>query len=141
MFNFWLWAMDWILKNREVKTDNSDMSVMYKLNFLIITTAIVATVVFSLGLLTTKSTLAQGQVPTVTLEQSTDLGITYSPNDAAINAGDTVYLKWTSTNANKCTGSGPGFRVTGANAGTDTCLLYTSPSPRDRTRSRMPSSA
>ena len=29
------------------------------------------------------------------------------------------------------------------NAGTDTytCLLYTSPSPRDRTRSRMPSSA
>ena len=25
--------------------------------------------------------------------------------------------------------------------GTDTCLLYTSPSPRDRTRSRMPSSA
>ena len=26
-------------------------------------------------------------------------------------------------------------------AGVDTCLLYTSPSPRDRTRSRMPSSA
>ena len=26
-------------------------------------------------------------------------------------------------------------------AGTKTCLLYTSPSPRDRTRSRMPSSA
>jgi len=25
--------------------------------------------------------------------------------------------------------------------GTGTCLLYTSPSPRDRTRSRMPSSA
>ena len=24
---------------------------------------------------------------------------------------------------------------------TETCLLYTSPSPRDRTRSRMPSSA
>jgi len=27
------------------------------------------------------------------------------------------------------------------NAGNITCLLYTSPSPRDRTRSRMPSSA
>ena len=26
-------------------------------------------------------------------------------------------------------------------SGTKTCLLYTSPSPRDRTRSRMPSSA
>ena len=27
------------------------------------------------------------------------------------------------------------------NPRTDACLLYTSPSPRDRTRSRMPSSA
>ena len=27
------------------------------------------------------------------------------------------------------------------NKGVDDCLLYTSPSPRDRTRSRMPSSA
>ena len=31
------------------------------------------------------------------------------------------------------------LRLTGENA--DSCLLYTSPSPRDRTRSRMPSSA
>ena len=31
--------------------------------------------------------------------------------------------------------------ITGAIMGTLTCLLYTSPSPRDRTRSRMPSSA
>ena len=29
----------------------------------------------------------------------------------------------------------------GFNLNTDACLLYTSPSPRDRTRSRMPSSA
>ena len=41
----------------------------------------------------------------------------------------------------------PGGAVTGidacggAAALVDTCLLYTSPSPRDRTRSRMPSSA
>ena len=33
------------------------------------------------------------------------------------------------------------FEVTIPYAGLDTCLLYTSPSPRDRTRSRMPSSA
>ena len=32
------------------------------------------------------------------------------------------------------------FRAEGS-SGTRTCLLYTSPSPRDRTRSRMPSSA
>eukprot|EP00656_Telonema_subtile_P031871 TRINITY_DN34910_c0_g1_i1.p1 TRINITY_DN34910_c0_g1~~TRINITY_DN34910_c0_g1_i1.p1 ORF type:complete len:101 (+),score=10.23 TRINITY_DN34910_c0_g1_i1:264-566(+) len=36
-----------------------------------------------------------------------------------------------------------GFRVTTPHhpAGSSSCLLYTSPSPRDRTRSRMPSSA
>ena len=31
--------------------------------------------------------------------------------------------------------------LAGTTDGTDGCLLYTSPSPRDRTRSRMPSSA
>jgi len=31
--------------------------------------------------------------------------------------------------------------VSGINKGPNICLLYTSPSPRDRTRSRMPSSA
>ena len=35
-------------------------------------------------------------------------------------------------------GSQPGGQLT---ITTDVCLLYTSPSPRDRTRSRMPSSA
>ena len=33
------------------------------------------------------------------------------------------------------------YNVVSDNAGSTTCLLYTSPSPRDRTRSRMPSSA
>ena len=31
--------------------------------------------------------------------------------------------------------------IKAANVGYQICLLYTSPSPRDRTRSRMPSSA
>ena len=35
-------------------------------------------------------------------------------------------------------GSAPAYSIA---ATTVTCLLYTSPSPRDRTRSRMPSSA
>ena len=39
--------------------------------------------------------------------------------------------------ADALSGDGP-FTVF---APTDACLLYTSPSPRDRTRSRMPSSA
>ena len=33
------------------------------------------------------------------------------------------------------------FAIIGPNGAGKTCLLYTSPSPRDRTRSRMPSSA
>ena len=32
-------------------------------------------------------------------------------------------------------------KCTNCNAPLEVCLLYTSPSPRDRTRSRMPSSA
>ena len=36
----------------------------------------------------------------------------------------------------------PGVQLTATDApATDTCLLYTSPSPRDRSVSRMPSSA
>ena len=34
-----------------------------------------------------------------------------------------------------------GARVVVADINAERCLLYTSPSPRDRTRSRMPSSA
>ena len=33
------------------------------------------------------------------------------------------------------------FVIDGSKRSTKACLLYTSPSPRDRTRSRMPSSA
>ena len=36
---------------------------------------------------------------------------------------------------------GSGDDTLDGGAGDDSCLLYTSPSPRDRTRSRMPSSA
>ena len=40
------------------------------------------------------------------------------------------------------TNAGANFRVVGLSTDVDnSCLLYTSPSPRDRTRSRMPSSA
>ena len=39
------------------------------------------------------------------------------------------------------TESGIGWYVSGGPTVTHTCLLYTSPSPRDRQKSRMPSSA
>ena len=58
---------------------------------------------------------------------------------------------WNVNEANKLVGTLAervySSRLLGANTnlvlhgGGNTCLLYTSPSPRDRTRSRMPSSA
>ena len=69
--------------------------------------------------------------PTVTLERRVNSG-SWRTSSVTINEGDRVSLRWESDDADSCYGDGPGFR---------TCLLYTSPSPRDRTRSRMPSSA
>ena len=43
--------------------------------------------------------------------------------------------------ANRGEVDGEGLRVAGLSDQYPNCLLYTSPSPRDRTRSRMPSSA
>ena len=56
--------------------------------------------------------------PTATLEKNIFDGSGYTTGNAKIADGNQVHLRWDSS-----------------------CLLYTSPSPRDRTRSRMPSSA
>ena len=62
-------------------------------------------------------------------------------NTIEVSSGETV----TATNIIIATGSVPmalpGIELDGDRIGDSTCLLYTSPSPRDRTRSRMPSSA
>ena len=52
-------------------------------------------------------------------------------------------ISGTSSGGNEVSFIDQGFEPTALNAFTffDSCLLYTSPSPRDRTRSRMPSSA
>ena len=59
---------------------------------------------------------------------------------AASSAVATPTYVFNST-ANSDVPSLTGFSTTGAMMDGMTCLLYTSPSPRDRTRSRMPSSA
>ena len=51
-------------------------------------------------------------------------------------AGNALTLKTTSEYAKYTMRGGKDINIQG-----DSCLLYTSPSPRDRTRSRMPSSA
>ena len=56
-------------------------------------------------------------------------------------AGSGVGVARAARGASACSASGaPCGRAAGGSQSCD-CLLYTSPSPRDRTRSRMPSSA
>ena len=75
-----------------------------------------------------EGTLLVGEVATYTA--------TYTFIASGVSAGG-ISLTVTSTGQ---TLGGVGTSDLGDN-GDDTCLLYTSPSPRDRTRSRMPSSA
>ena len=63
---------------------------------------------------------------------------------ASKNAANNLVLSYTLAQATSFTvvlGAGTANTALGLTAQTYTCLLYTSPSPRDRTRSRMPSSA
>ena len=62
--------------------------------------------------------------------------------DAAGTAGADTSMDFTVNNAEFAKDASVSTLVTGQPFGwNNTCLLYTSPSPRDRTRSRMPSSA
>ena len=80
--------------------------------------------------------------PSIVLLQGNQVGVLYS---TAGDAPDEIYLLDANSELRpvdyeviKRQYSGYAFTLTHVN--TD-CLLYTSPSPRDRTRSRMPSSA
>ena len=54
----------------------------------------------------------------------------------SLRAGETTPLHYLGNNL-----TAPDFALPDKDGNTWSCLLYTSPSPRDRTRSRMPSSA
>ena len=83
-------------------------------------------------------TLPDGAVVTgVTTSTSAIVGSAVTINSTGIDAGAGIIT------ATSFVGSGEGLTGVAStdNIITSTCLLYTSPSPRDRTRSRMPSSA
>ena len=61
-----------------------------------------------------------------------------SDTDPAIAAGDNEFIKFVAACEKLVQAPGGPIETRDAVAA---CLLYTSPSPRDRTRSRMPSSA
>ena len=73
-----------------------------------------------------------------------DLVVKYSTNPFAANRGYTI-LSTSQYNAiiaaEDAANGSVHPSVTAAVAGASACLLYTSPSPRDRQKSRMPSSA
>ena len=66
----------------------------------------------------------------------------YSDNEFQVGnvVGGYTY-RWTINGTVTATGNNFDIAANSLAAGIYTCLLYTSPSPRDRTRSRMPSSA
>ena len=77
----------------------------------------------------------------------------FLPRDTTVQLGNSIVLnpivstsperiEWTPAGLVNCdTCLNPTITPTSETTLTITCLLYTSPSPRDRTRSRMPSSA
>ena len=74
---------------------------------------------------------------TVDAQQATysRLGNSYSIS------GTNVTTSHTASGASSATTNGIGVNAYSASTGVGTCLLYTSPSPRDKRQSRMPSSA
>ena len=70
-----------------------------------------------------------GAVTSWAINASLPSGVSFGTNNGTIYGTPTEL--WTQTS----------YMVWANNSGGSTCLLYTSPSPRDRTRSRMPSSA
>ena len=70
------------------------------------------------------------------------LGGLLSPTEGMVQVGDTILKKLSTAELDKFRGKHIGIIFQKAHfVRALSCLLYTSPSPRDRTRSRMPSSA
>ena len=76
----------------------------------------------------------------VTIEESLAAGLKVSNSIAASQQAFVVARQAVAAAkaANELNGN---FAISGSNAQSDSCLLYTSPSPRDQRGSRMPSSA
>ena len=88
-----------------------------------------------------KDIFVNGSVPRV-------VSVSSSLDDGFFIAGDTLMLTISFNESVIVTGVPQLMLRTGSSSaranyisGTNTCLLYTSPSPRDRQKSRMPSSA
>ena len=80
--------------------------------------------------------------PDITKNASKSEGLTNLIKKASPALGDTLKPKnEKEVNAQRSKLNAAGFRSESAPAMFNTCLLYTSPSPRDATLSRMPSSA
>ena len=90
-------------------------------------------------------TVSEGETLTLTIGAAGAASSGSAYNTTAGNGGNTVLSGATTgaifTLAGGTGGSGVNGGVQGPLRTNNPCLLYTSPSPRDRTRSRMPSSA
>ena len=72
---------------------------------------------------------------------STTVGVVSALGRRGLSAGEIQNFIQTDAAVNPGNSGGPLINLDGKVVGINTCLLYTSPSPRDATLSRMPSSA
>ena len=86
---------------------------------------------------TTAATLAEAGRDVVVLEE----GPWVEPDAVEPFSLEEMVTKYRHHGSSAALGNPPVAYAEGRCVGGSTCLLYTSPSPRDRTRSRMPSSA
>ena len=100
----------------ETGTDNSATGTDYDIIEPVLDRDTIYTVSCSGGYGTTSAnlTVKTRAMPAVTLEQRIYNG-TWSSDDVTIADGDVVHLRWTSTNATSCTGTGPDFGVFSTN--------------------------
>ena len=109
----------------------------------------------SAGSYTVTSKDNQGCVQTQTIAvggASSDIGLVanatngncsqYGYIDVSVSSGQAPYnVSWSGPSSNSIATNRNAYKIQNLAGGTYTCLLYTSPSPRDATLSRMPSSA
>ena len=104
----------------------------------------ILTLVAAIAAFTSVPLLAQDTSPSIVRPHKVEAKIggaqIAKPGSYTVSVGDSLELEYSYSVTPQAMPKELGFKTSESGA-LDTCLLYTSPSPRDRQKSRMPSSA